>query len=187
MFWPLLSTVLRLSPTLIIELFVGQRVAPLSHCFQNIWFVQGTSRRNKIYFLNTWLVRRRGSGWSGAHGAFSRHWFFAAGGGLNLTLSVSRRDVLCVLVVQKPYGRNTIISFPWNQFECWPLQWCNYLGHADTFFLLSSLNMCTLFWAPAKAIKKNTPGSLCSLYCTLCSHTTAIITIHIYTVKTTSI
>lgn len=34
MFWPLLSTMLRLSPTLIIELFVGQRVAPLSHAFK---------------------------------------------------------------------------------------------------------------------------------------------------------
>lgn len=34
MFWPLLSAILRLSPTLIIELFVGQRVAPLSHAFK---------------------------------------------------------------------------------------------------------------------------------------------------------
>lgn len=34
MFWPLLSTVLWLSPTLIIEHFVGQRVAPLSHAFK---------------------------------------------------------------------------------------------------------------------------------------------------------
>lgn len=34
MFWPLLSSRMQLSPTLIIQAFVGQNIAPLSQAFQ---------------------------------------------------------------------------------------------------------------------------------------------------------
>lgn len=117
--------------------------------------------------------------------------------GPNLMLFMSQRDALCVAVTWKPYvgggkgkrkkegEKNTIISLPWNQFECWPLQCCNYLGHADTF-------PCSVHWTCARCSEhlqkqfyfwgKNVPLRcvLCARRFASCSHGTIRTTLRIF-------
>lgn len=105
-FRPLLSTMLRLSPTLIIELFVGQRVAPLSHAFKTSDLCKALHRGTKSTSLTHDLLDVE------VQDDPELTVLLADTDSLLQTLSVSRRDVLCALVVQKPFGKNTIISFP---------------------------------------------------------------------------
>lgn len=150
-FYPSSLFQLSLSPTsLIIEVFVGQCMAPLSCAFKTSDLYKALQRGGeggKKKLLTTWVVRCRGSERSEAvRDSLSQDEAKLDAFHVPEGRAVCSGDLESIWkrkTKTKQNKKNTIMSLPWNQFECWPPQCCNYLGHADTF-------ACSVHWTCAR-------------------------------------